>query len=429
MAFGLIDRFTGYTLRHLHDIERAYAAPASDRASTTAWRRSTVMAAARPAYAQVLGWDPPTSDEPADWPILRKTEARAIAAAAQARSTSPHKIVTTSGSGGVPLQLPLSAFRHARQHAELLYYTGWFGYRVGDPHAYVSISGAKTRVTAWMQNEQHLHADTIGLDWCDEALKKLRGRHYRALIGYPSTLELLAATATNNGRHRTFDVDAVVTIGEPLKPSTRATLDAVFGGPTVSRYAARELGVIAHECERQQFHVNSATFDFELIDPSGQPVTEPGDSGRVVVTDLFARQVPLVRYELGDIATWGTPCDCGRPGPTLERIDGRSTDTLETTDGKPISGFRINSAFRNVRTIHQFQFQQRDDGYRILVVPSKNGDDARHDLDAATGDLKSVLGADAAIEVEFVEVVPADPSGKRPNVKDLRSDTARASQT
>lgn len=419
-AFHALDRATGNTLRHLRSIERYYAASPSERSCSIEWRRSTVMAAARGAYARVLGSKLPATDDLAAWPLLTKADLRTIAAAVPARVASASRTVTTSGSGGMPLQLPMSPFRHARQHAEILYYTGWFGYHVGDPHAYVSISGAKTRLTAWMQNEQHLHADAIGTRWCRDALHHLAKRPFRVLIGYPSTLEMLAVTARENRDALNFDIGTVVTIGEPLEPSTRSVIREMFGCPTVSRYAARELGVVAHECEHERFHVNSASFEVELIDDAGRPVTEPGRRGRVVVTDLFARRVPIVRYELGDLATWDESCDCGRPGPTFGRVDGRTTEVIDAPDGTAVSGFRVNSALRHAGNIRQFQFQQLDEGYRILVVPSGSMEDARRDLAEATHDLRSVLGEDARIRIERVDAIPADASGKRPNVKDLR---------
>ena len=55
--------------------------------------------------------------------------------------------------------------------------------------------------------------------------------------------------------------------------------------------------------------------------------SEPGkDQGTVVVTGLMNDAMPLIRYDMGDIATLvpGYQCPCGRRAPVIERIDGRS---------------------------------------------------------------------------------------------------------
>ncbi|WP_169791055.1 hypothetical protein [Streptomyces katrae] len=57
-----------------------------------------------------------------------------------------------------------------------------------------------------------------------------------------------------------------------------------------------------------------------LDDATGEPVTEPGRPGRVVVTSLFRRLMPIIRYPAGDRAEWtGT-------GPGHFRILGRAEE-------------------------------------------------------------------------------------------------------
>lgn len=57
-----------------------------------------------------------------------------------------------------------------------------------------------------------------------------------------------------------------------------------------------------------------------LDDSTDEPITEPGRPGRVVVTSLFRRLMPIIRYPAGDRAEWtGT-------GPGHFRILGRAEE-------------------------------------------------------------------------------------------------------
>ncbi len=59
-----------------------------------------------------------------------------------------------------------------------------------------------------------------------------------------------------------------------------------------------------------------------------------GESGDVVITDLFNYGMPFVRYANGDVATpSANRCACGRGLPLLARVDGRVLDAIRTPAG------------------------------------------------------------------------------------------------
>ena len=78
---------------------------------------------------------------------------------------------------------------------------------------------------------------------------------------------------------------AVIVSAEALDADSRAEIEKVLRAPVYNRYASRELGVVAHECEhRQGLHVFEHGKLVELLDASDRPVV--GDQlGRIVVTD------------------------------------------------------------------------------------------------------------------------------------------------
>ena len=120
-------------------------------------------------------------------------------------------------------------------------------------------------------------------------------------------------------------------------PEQREFLEETFGGKVFNRYGCREISLLASECERHTgMHVNSDAVIVEIEPVAGMPE----NVGRVLVTDLLNRSMPLIRYEIGDFASWvdGPACPCGRSLPRIAQIEGRSTDFLRLPDGTLISG-------------------------------------------------------------------------------------------
>ena len=91
----------------------------------------------------------------------------------------------------------------------------------------------------------------------------------------------------------------------------RADIEEAFGTKVYNFYGSREVSNLAGECKKGLMH----TFDFwnylEVLDDNNQPVKE-GEEGKVVVTNLVNYSMPLIRYEIGDLALRGpAQCTCG----------------------------------------------------------------------------------------------------------------------
>ena len=130
----------------------------------------------------------------------------------------------------------------------------------------------------------------------------------------------------------------VRTAGEALAPETRALCSRPLGCVEVTDcYSAAETGNLAFQCPdsppgQERYHVQSESALVEVLDADGRPCA-PGATGRVVVTPLHNFAMPLIRYEIGDLAEVGPPCTCGRTLPVLTRIPGRARDMLTLPGG------------------------------------------------------------------------------------------------
>lgn len=178
------------------------------------------------------------------------------------------------------------------------------------------------------------------------------------LLTYPSNLTALVAHFSQSGR-RIAGLRAVLCVGETVSPALRMSCRNVLGADIEDVYSSQELGYIALQCPvSSQYHVMAETMLVEVIDVNGNPCG-PGETGRLVVSSLHNMAMPLIRYVVGDLATVGTACACGRTLPTLARIAGRERNLVRLPDGTmhwPLVGFH---RFREIAPIRQYQLIQQ----------------------------------------------------------------------
>lgn len=177
------------------------------------------------------------------------------------------------------------------------------------------------------------------------------------LLTYPSNLAALLAHVARSGE-RIPGLRAVLTVGETVGPVLRAACRATLGVAIEDVYSSQELGYIALQCPVSgEYHVMAESVLVEVLDAAGNPCAA-GETGRLVVSSLHNFATPLIRYELRDFATVGTPCACGRTLPTLARIVGRERNMVRLPDGTthwPLVGFH---RFREIAPVRQYQLIQ-----------------------------------------------------------------------
>ena len=152
---------------------------------------------------------------------------------------------------------------------------------------------------------------------------------------------------------------AVLCVGETVTPLLRQRCRAVLNVSIEDVYSSQELGYIALQCPVSgQYHVMAESVLVEVLDVAGNPCA-PGETGRMVISSLHNYAMPLIRYELGDYATVGNACTCGRTLPVLERIAGRERNMLRLPGGKwrwPVVGVL---PYSEVAPVRQFKIIQR----------------------------------------------------------------------
>jgi len=171
----------------------------------------------------------------------------------------------------------------------------------------------------------------------EKNLSVLRKKHVDIAGWYPSVITILANL--NNESDNPMRLKSAFCGGEILRQSQRKIIQDSFSCPVFSQYGCEEFATIAWECpEEHNLHVNSGSALVEIVDGKGKP--KKSGTGEIVVTGLYNKAMPLIRYNVGDRASWGE-CSCGRGLPVLKSVEGRADDFIVLPSGKLRSSFSL----------------------------------------------------------------------------------------
>src|SRR5262249_13416637 len=136
----------------------------------------------------------------------------------------------------------------------------------------------------------------------------------------------------------------------------------------------------------------------------------PGETGRILITDLANRAMPLIRYDLGDVGhTLPGPCCCGRNTPRF-RVTGRFQDAIVTQSGEIRTEHQIADFLYSESAVLWFQLIQRSENrFDLRVVPRGRAAAARNGLAER---LAAFLGAGSRVAISEVQTIPPENGGK-----------------
>lgn len=366
-------------------------------------------------------------DELSALPVLSKDDVRdageAMFATDRERAV---RTCATSGSTGRPLVIAQDRVTEQWVRAAQRRAFRWFHVDPLEPRVFLLSAPQSGRVK--------LRARAIDLatgrrlfqfhDLSPERMREVAAfiREYRPsfVTAYPSVLHRLCWVCAEDGIDlRDAGVRLLHTQSEALADIHVESFRRVFGDvPVLNEYGCVEVGAMAHSCPHGRLHPAHDSVVVEVVDDDGRPVG-PGESGRVLLTPLHARAMPLLRYDVGDRAVLAPEdrCPCGRFAglPLIERLDGRTFDRILGVGGRVFSGGIVHFLVRKsglVGALREYLAVQREIGslHFDVVVGDAPIDDVERRLGAAA---REVFGDSVRVTVEGVRELPAQRRKKR----------------
>lgn len=227
---------------------------------------------------------------------------------------------------------------------------------------------------------------------------------------HPGMLRNLAFLK-KNGQGKNVEPEFILSSGEVLDTYTRNYIEDAFGTRIFDTYGTTEAGPIAFQCREGNYHVHSDFVHLEFLDDDGEPVV--GKPGRVVVTKLYGRGTPIIRYTgIEDMAVpLEGKCSCGLETQLIKKIEGRRADSIILPDGETIPPLSITgipgevmSEFGDYR-IKQFQIVQKSpDEMELLVVIDEKMREIGPSPEKIRDEMKEKYQKKLGIEVKVREV-------------------------
>ena len=327
---------------------------------------------------------------------------------------------TTSGSTGVSVTVYRDEPCQQFKRGATLRCDEWTGWRLGERVA--AIWGNPQIRTDWkgklrrnLLDRTYVYLDTLKMN--EQSMQvfaeTLIAQRPSLLFGHAHSLYLFASFLRAKRPEARIRPKGVLSTCMVLHDFERELIASVFDCPVINRYGCEEVSLIASECRTGEgLHVNAECVYVELLDEHGEPCP-PGKPGRVVVTDLHNRAMPMIRYEVGDMAVWADrPCSCGRTLPLLARIEGRVADYVLTRAGDYISGISLTENFAvKIPGVAQMQIVQEEiDRFTFNIV--KGSDFSDQSLAVLAEQVAHHFGTGTQYATVYLETIPQEPSGK-----------------
>lgn len=275
----------------------------------------------------------------------------------------------TSGSSGHPFSYAKNKFCHAMAWA--VFDTAYSAHGIDldlslEARFYGIPSGGferfKERVKDFVGNRHRFPIFDMSDVVLEDYVEKFRRNGYDYINGYTSSIVLFAKYCQAQNiilKKICPSLKTCIVTSEMLFEDDRELLEKVLGVPVINEYGSSETGLIAIQNTAGDFLLNTHTLYIEVVDEKNNPVPD-GRVGKILITDLFNKAHPFIRYEIGDMGSISTV----NGQRILTQLQGRTSDIARLPNGKVIPGLTFyyvtKSVMNEQSTVKEFVIIQKE---------------------------------------------------------------------
>lgn len=251
----------------------------------------------------------------------------------------------TSGSSGDPFIFAKDKYCHTLTWANIFYRFGQFDLNFnsslqarfyGIPLDFVG--NTKERIKDAFSNRYRFPVFDLSDVFLEKVLKTFSKKHFDYINGYTSSILLFAKfLEKKNIILNTIcpSLKCCVVTSEMLFKEDKQLMEKQFGVPIINEYGASELDLIAFQNPLGEWQINSETLYIEIVDEHNN-ILPYGNEGRIVITSLYNKAHPFIRYDIGDIGILDENSTFKKP--LLKKLIGRTNDVAALPSGKKAPG-------------------------------------------------------------------------------------------
>jgi phenylacetate-CoA ligase len=287
-----------------------------------------------------------------DLPIMQKSDFQQSLKERLSDGFTTNKVYInkTSGSSGDPFVFAKDKMCHALIWANIIHRFGWYG--IDFNHSWQArfygmpldfISNTKLRFKDFLGHRYRFNIFDFSDVALEGMLKKFENTKFDYINGYTSSIVLIAKYL----QQKNLFLDTIcpslkvcIVTSEMLFEEDKLLLEERFRIPIINEYGSAELDIIAFEDPEGIWKVNAETLFVEILDDKNQ-VLPYGNEGRIVVTSLYNKAHPMIRYEVGDRGVLDEKSTLKKP--ILKKLTGRTNDVAILPSGKIAPGMTFYS--------------------------------------------------------------------------------------
>lgn len=350
-------------------------------------------------------------------PFLDKIKVRQAGTELVSREFDPKKLFKshTSGSTGTPMLVYFSPETCPAQWG-FVWARARPGVRRGDRYAsfqsQLLVEPDRKKPPFWRMNyiaKQRLysvwHLQDENLKYYFEDLNSFKPEYIQ---GYPSAMYIVAEYMKRKGLFFAHQLKAALSIFETVQGIHKETIEEVWQCPLWDQYGQGErVGIITlYECGNYHYDM-----DFSIIEFIPVENNENEEIAEIVGTSFINKAWTLLRYRTGDLVLIdrNSRCHCGRPGPVIKSVIGRTGDIITTPDGRRV--MNVTSVVRDVPGLVELQVvHSKVDEIIINVARSSSyNQDSENTILSRLGDS---FGPSIALKINYVDRIERTSGGK-----------------
>ena len=318
---------------------------------------------------------------------------------------------TSGGSTGKPVKFIQDMEFRNIQRIITYEQKSWAGYEFGE--FMIKLWGNEKEILSdkknykamfldWLKNVKFLNSYKLTPQLIKEYIEFLDKNPPKLLLSYIQSIYQIAKYIKENNL-KAPKLEAIMTTAGTLYSAQKKLLQDVFNAKIYNRYGSREVGNIAcnKESNSDELIVTKGVY-LEVLE-NGE-ITKNG-TGELLVTSLINYAMPLIRYNIGDIATLKTKNNI----QIITKLHGRNVDMFKTKDGNFVDGEYFSDLFYFMEWVYKYQVIQKEIDFILVKIATKNPN--KKDMEYIENGIKKIM-AECKVEFKIVDDIPQLGSGK-----------------
>ncbi len=262
-------------------------------------------------------------------------------------------IANTSGSSGHPFYFAKDKFSHALTwaHVDFLYKIHGLSYQSKQARFYGIPMEKKGYYIEKIKDALSNRVRFPVFDLSDAVLYKyylsFSKTPFESIYGYTSSIVYFCRYLISQNyclKSICPTLKNVITTSELLTPDDRKIIEKATGVKVVNEYGASELGIIGFEDEQFNLRLSEELIYAEVNNPIAED--ERTISGELLTTSLYNKAMPIIKYQIGDIATLSK--EYFGKYRYIHSLDGRVNDFAKLPSGKTAPGLTFYYISRSI---------------------------------------------------------------------------------